>query len=110
MIKILYPSTKEAGEEFDSVTIAAVWARTNKSGGPLCLEALDCCGKLMLWDEYGNRNSEYGWEIDHIFPREKGGKSILENLQPLNWKTNEEKSDTFPWKPLAGKRQKNGTP
>ena len=46
----------------------------------------------MLYIYYKDRSSIYGWEIDHILAREQGGKSILENLQPLNWKNNVDKS------------------
>jgi len=44
----------------------------------------------MKRDDYGNRNSDYGWEIDHIDP--DGGDDIS-NLQQLQWKNNVDKSD-----------------
>ena len=28
----------------------------------------DKCGAWMDWNEYGNRESKLGWEIDHIIP------------------------------------------
>jgi hypothetical protein len=43
---------------------------------------IDTSGKLIKYTEYGNRDSEYGWEIDRINP--KGGDDIG-NLQPLFW-------------------------
>jgi 5-methylcytosine-specific restriction endonuclease McrA len=57
----------------------------------------DACDKPMLYAEHGNTDSEYGWEIDHIYPRSKGGESTIDNLQPLNWQTNRRKSDTYPY-------------
>jgi len=36
-------------------------------------------------EEYGNRDSEFGWEIHHIEP---DGGDKLSNLQPLQWKNN----------------------
>ena len=58
----------------------------------------DACGHTMKYSDHGNTNSNYGWEIDHIIPSAKGGKSVYENLQPLFWKTNREKGDTYPWR------------
>lgn len=57
----------------------------------------DVCGKVMKYSEHGNVNSKHGWEIDHIYPRAKGGMTMLDNLQPLNWQTNRRKSDTYPY-------------
>ncbi len=48
---------------------------------------------LMQFSEYGNRNSDYGWEIDHIIPVSRGGSDNYQNLEPLNWKNNSAKSD-----------------
>jgi 5-methylcytosine-specific restriction endonuclease McrA len=58
----------------------------------------DKCGAVMHYSEHGNRNSEHGWEIDHIIPTSKGGRDVLTNLQPLNWKNNAKKGDTHPWR------------
>lgn len=33
----------------------------------------DECGAWIARKQYGNRNSSYGWEIDHIKPQSKGG-------------------------------------
>lgn len=49
----------------------------------------DECGAWIGRSYYGNRNSEYGWEIDHISP---GGPDILSNLRPLQWRNNVDKS------------------
>jgi hypothetical protein len=50
----------------------------------------DACGAWMGWRFYGDRNSQYGWEIDHINP---DGGDALSNLQPLQWENNAAKSD-----------------
>ena len=50
----------------------------------------DQCGAWISRSKYGNRESQYGWEIDHISP---GGGDYLSNLRPLQWQNNVDKSD-----------------
>jgi len=57
----------------------------------------DVCGSVMNFEDHGNRDSDYGWEIDHIDPVVNGGGDELENLQPMNWKNNAKKADTVDW-------------
>lgn len=57
----------------------------------------DKCGKAMKYADHGNTNSDYGWEIDHIFPSSLGGQTVLGNLQPLNWLNNRRKGNQYPW-------------
>ena len=57
----------------------------------------DKCGAVMKWSEHGNRQSEHGWEIDHINPAANGGGDELSNLQPLNWENNASKGDDLNW-------------
>lgn len=45
----------------------------------------DARGVKMRYASYGT-TGEYGWEIDHIIPRSKGGTGSLSSLQPLHWK------------------------
>ncbi|MDC9722913.1 MAG: HNH endonuclease signature motif containing protein [Urechidicola sp.] len=53
----------------------------------------DQCGAWMTRNQYGNRKSKYGWEIDHITVQSKGGGHELSNLRPLQWENNMAKSD-----------------
>lgn len=53
----------------------------------------DECGAWMEYGNYGNRSSILSWEIDHITPVANGGKDILSNLRPLQWRNNLDKSD-----------------
>lgn len=57
----------------------------------------DMCGGIMKYSDHGDTESKYGWEIDHIKPLSKGGSDELGNLQPLYWKNNRTKGDTYPW-------------
>lgn len=86
----------------DEQTKKAVWAKgktINEKGTQYDPNVWrrDICGRAMKYSEHGNTSSEYGWEIDHIKPEAKGGKTTLDNLQPLYWKNNRSKGDTYPW-------------
>jgi hypothetical protein len=50
----------------------------------------DDCTAWIKYDEYGNRDSKYGWEVDNIDPN---GEDDIENKRPLHWKNNAAKSD-----------------
>jgi hypothetical protein len=76
---------------FDEQTIQEVWEKgsimPNNNPGDW---RKDECGAWIGRKQHGNRNSQYGWEIDHKNPN--GGDNI-ENLRPLQWKNNLSKSD-----------------
>lgn len=64
----------------------------------------DPCKACIRRDDYGNKDSAYGWEVDHIFPESKlkdAGvpQSLIDhidNLRPMHWRNNIQKSDNFP--------------
>jgi hypothetical protein len=74
---------------FDNLTIRLVWVKGTPSTDPDNWRK-DACGAWMRFQDYGNRNSEYGWEIDHIIAAKDGEKDddSLHNLQPLHWRNN----------------------
>ena len=71
--------------------IQSVWEKGSMVGNnDYNIWRQDQCGAWIRKDHYGNRQSEYGWEIDHISP---GGSDNLSNLRPLQWQNNLDKSD-----------------
>lgn len=75
--------------------IWSVWQKAQEVPGSPNFR-IDAYGGWMQFERYGNRNSDFGWEIDHIYPRSKGGGDHFDNLQPLNWRNNVEKGDSIP--------------
>lgn len=58
----------------------------------------DYAGAWIKRDLYDNK-SEYGWQISHIKPIEKGGTEDISNLLPLQYSNNLAKSNDYPkWK------------
>ena len=84
-------------ESFDPRTILAVWNKAIIIPDTNPYEfRKDRCGALIKFDDYGNVNSDLGWEIDHVKPVVRGGTDDLDNLQPLNWRNNRGKADNWP--------------
>lgn len=64
----------------------------------------DACGALIAYIDFNNRESMFGWEIDHIYPiiklkqlgvSEKLWNNPL-NLRALHWKNNCSKGSSYP--------------
>jgi hypothetical protein len=80
---------KEDGMSYSEDTIQAVWEKgTPVSGNDPKLWRKDQCGAWIARKHYANRDSSFGWEIDHITPQSEGGGDELSNLRPLQWQNN----------------------
>lgn len=89
--------TNRSGFSFDVFTRIAVWRKALVvPGADPSLMRKDSCGAWMKWADYGQKTSEFGWEIDHVVPVARGGSDSLENLQPLQWQNNRHKGDSWP--------------
>lgn len=89
---------------FTEEQVDAVWRKGRVVVGlDETMYRLDEAGAMMIRDRYGIED-EYGWEIDHVFPKARLEKmrvpadewDISLNLQPLNAKNNASKNDDYP--------------
>jgi hypothetical protein len=82
---------------FDQATILAIWRKGRVIDGfDPSIWRWDTCGSVMRYSEYGQETT-YGWEIDHIYPKARGGSDDMSNQQPLYWENNRRKGDSYPW-------------
>ena len=56
----------------------------------------DAAGAWMIREQYGNTDSMFGWEIEHIYPHALGGTDALLNLRPMQWMNIRSKGDNYP--------------
>lgn len=86
-----------AKKSFTQSEIAKVWAMAKSVDWvDSKIFRQDYAGAWMRYDDYGNRNSQYGWEIDHMKPLSLGGAEDESNYIPLQWQNNVRKGDNYP--------------
>jgi len=56
----------------------------------------DPCGAWIVRDKYGMVGNDFGWEIDHIYPRALGGDDNPQNLRAMHCANNRSKGDSYP--------------
>jgi hypothetical protein len=78
---------------FAEEKLEAIWQKAKQFPNPSDPGwAKDDCGAWIQRSTYGDRNSLYGWEVDHIQPESRGGSNELSNLRPLHWENNANKA------------------
>ena len=89
-------NTTVRGGAFDNATIVSVWRKAQiVAGNDPAVIRKDCCGAWIRFRDYGTTGDK-GWEIDHIKPVSMGGGDEQANLQPLQWRNNRHKGDSYP--------------
>ena len=66
-------------------------------------KAVDFSGREIARAAYNSRESKFGWNVDHILPQSRGGKTVDHNLVCCHILTNDEKADKFPCFKANGK-------
>ena len=66
----------------------AAWGRTSPVSGQMNSWEFrkDCLGNMVRYDDFGNRHSPFGWELEYIVAHALGGSTDPSNLQALHWK------------------------
>lgn len=84
-----------------------VWEKARSvSGKNPNLYRRDSQGNVIYKSAYG-KNSRMGWQVDHVWPKSKGGSDARRNLQALQTRANKRKSNNTPGrtKPTFRKRR-----
>lgn len=88
--------SKRNGNAWTEIEINRVWEKARiVPGYPPSQVRKDACNWWIRRSDYGQM-TDYGWEIDHVRPIAYGGGDDLANLQPLQWRNNRHKGDSWP--------------
>ena len=78
--------------ELNRETAMRLWVRDFGKAS----KAVDFAGREIVKGAYNDRNSNFGWNVDHILPQSQSGKTTDSNLKCCHILTNDEKADKFP--------------
>ena len=78
--------------ELNRETAMRLWSKTFGKE----TSVFDFSGRKIVKGAYNDRNSEFAWNVDHIYPQSKGGATNDSNLIVCHILTNDEKADKFP--------------
>jgi hypothetical protein len=88
--------SKSTKRFFSDAIVNSVWLKARSVEGQDPAEyRKDACNAWIRRGDYG-RETQYGWEVDHVRPVAEGGADDLSNLQPLHWQNNRHKADSWP--------------
>lgn len=78
----------------------SIWTKTYGKA----TKVKDFAGREMDKSAYDQRGSKFGWNLDHILPKSRGGKDTESNLICCHILTNDEKADKYPCFSANGKQ------
>ncbi|MBR4918796.1 MAG: hypothetical protein IKZ52_06245 [Bacteroidales bacterium] len=82
--------------EYTKEIINSVWEKAKIVPNNADQFRQDYAGAWIKKNEY-NENTEFGWKIVVLKPRDNGGKEEdIENLLPFHWRNASEKGNKFP--------------
>ena len=89
------------------------WELIDVDGYDSTLVRKDPCGAWIQRDKYNDRDSDFGWEVDHVYPqallKEKGADldeiDNIANLRAFNWHNNVAKGLDYPVYHIAVKSE-----
>lgn len=82
---------------FSDQMIDQVWKKGNPiTGYDPAIWRQDFAGAWINRACYGQTETPFGWEIDHLKPVSQGGTDEYTNLFPLQYENNRRKGNDFP--------------
>lgn len=88
------------------------WSRLSAHPSPFLdpsVWRIDAHGNIVNFHEYGNRDSDYGWELDHWpTPKALGGADHPDNTRALHWRANAKLGGLLSLGMATSRRQEKG--